>query len=347
MKKTGKIILYIVIAILIVIVAGISYISFALPNVGQAEDITIKATPERLARGEYLANNVAGCFVCHSRRDKSKFGAPPSTENRGGGGDTYDGTNGFPGQLVMPNITPFKLKDWTDGEILRAMTCGVNKQGNALFPLMPYPQYSKMDREDLYSIIAYVRTLTPVPIDNFKKKLNFPFSLLLNTLPKKAEVQADIRPKTTDSVKYGAYLVLMGECELCHSRSNALGLQVPGSGFAGGRKAIVVGIVNSLPVNFINWVPNITPDKETGIGKWTSDQFVKRFKAYADASKIPKLSQGDFQSAMPWSLYAGMTEGDLKSIFAYLKTVKPVHRKNAKVFQLADDDADADSSKDK
>ena len=346
MKKTGKIILYVVIFILIVIVAGVSYISLALPNVGPPESITIKITPERVARGKYLAENVAACFTCHSRRDLSKFSGPASPVNRGGGGDTFDEKNGFPGLIVIPNITMFNLKNWTDGELLRALTCGVNRNGKAMFPIMPYPQYAKMDREDLYSIIAYLRTVAPVPIDNFKQRLNFPFNLLLNTMPKKAEVKAGIVPKTTDSVKYGAYLVTLGICEVCHSRTNAIGLAVPDADFAGGRKITTPGTINSLPVTFINWTANITPDLETGIGKWNSARFVKRFKVFADTTKIGKISKGDFQSIMPWAAYAHMSEGDLKSIFAYLKTIKPVHHKIAKVFQLADEDADVNSLKD-
>ena len=77
----------------------------------------------------------------------------------GGGGEKFGKEAGFPGTLYSKNITPYALHNWTDGEIFRATTSGETKDGKALFPLMGYPAYGKMDREDVYSIIAYVRTL--------------------------------------------------------------------------------------------------------------------------------------------------------------------------------------------
>ena len=69
---------------------------------------------------------------------------------------------------------------------------------------------------------------------------------------------------------------------------------------------------------------NITPDK-TGIGEWTSEQFVKRFTMYQDTSYHPqKLKENDFNSVMPWMMYSGMKTSDLLAIYTYLKTVKPI-----------------------
>ena len=84
-------IIWIVIAILIVVVAGTGlYISFVLPNVGEASDIKIDTTPGRIARGKYLANNVTGCIACHSKRDWSKYAAPVVHGTVGGGGERFD-----------------------------------------------------------------------------------------------------------------------------------------------------------------------------------------------------------------------------------------------------------------
>ncbi|HEY5919236.1 MAG TPA: cytochrome C, partial [Chryseolinea sp.] len=70
---------------------------------------------------------------------------------------------------------------------------------------------------------------------------------------------------------------------------------------------------------------NITPDKETGIGNWTREQFVARFKMYTDSSYVlPSVGPGEFNTIMPWTMYAGMTEEDLSAIFAYLQTVAPI-----------------------
>jgi hypothetical protein len=69
---------------------------------------------------------------------------------------------------------------------------------------------------------------------------------------------------------------------------------------------------------------NITPDPETGIGGWTAEQFVARFKAYSVPGNVPKMAPGQVNTIMPWVMYSGMDTSDLRSIFAYLKTVKPV-----------------------
>jgi hypothetical protein len=70
---------------------------------------------------------------------------------------------------------------------------------------------------------------------------------------------------------------------------------------------------------------NITPDKETGIGDWSEAAFINRFKMYADSSYIPaKVSPTDFNTIMPWMMYATMTHEDLAAIYAYLETTTPV-----------------------
>jgi len=72
---------------------------------------------------------------------------------------------------------------------------------------------------------------------------------------------------------------------------------------------------------------NITPDKATGIGNWTAEGFVELFKSYRDTSKTGGKPQAHTLSPMPWYDYSGMTKTDLKAIFAYLQTLKPVHNK--------------------
>ena len=69
---------------------------------------------------------------------------------------------------------------------------------------------------------------------------------------------------------------------------------------------------------------NITPDNETGIGKWTEEAFVQRFKMHENPAVVPA---GGPNTIMPWSMYAGMQEKDLRSIYKYLRTVEPVKHK--------------------
>jgi hypothetical protein len=73
---------------------------------------------------------------------------------------------------------------------------------------------------------------------------------------------------------------------------------------------------------------NITPDKETGIGAWTEEQFIQRFRMYADS--VPVVAAGEFNSMMPWTMYGKMETEDLAAIYAYLRTVAPISNKVTK-----------------
>jgi hypothetical protein len=96
------------------------------------------------------------------------------------GGEMFDKTvANIPGVLYAKNITPAGIGDWTDGEILRAITVGVNKKGEALFPLMAYNRFRHMSQEDLYSIIAYLRTLKPIENKIPERTLDFPLNFIV------------------------------------------------------------------------------------------------------------------------------------------------------------------------
>ena len=88
--------------------------------------------------------------------------------------------------------------------------------------------------------------------------------------------------------------------------------------FAGGQGYIVPGGSKVFSAN-------ITPDKETGIGSWTKEQFVSRFTQFANGKMQPTpVKPGEFQTIMPWWRYGSMKVSDLEAIYAYLKTIKPI-----------------------
>lgn len=89
------------------------------------------------------------------------------------------------------------------------------------------------------------------------------------------------------------------------------------------RKGFAGGADFRMPNGFTVYSKNITPDL-SGIGGWSRETFVKRFAAYRDKANPHRVSQGELQSPMPWSMYAGMTDADLGAIHDYLRTVKPV-----------------------
>ncbi len=312
---------YFVILIVLIAISAVSYVSFALPDVGKPEEIKVVATPQRLARGKYLASHVAVCIDCHSTRKWGEFAGPIDTNVIGAGGEKFDAAVNFPGLVYVPNITPSHLKSWTDGELFRAITAGVKKDGSAIFPIMPYTSYGKMDKEDVYSIIAYIRTLKPVENSSPARQLNFPLNLLVNTMPQKAALGK--LPAQNDTLKYGQYLVQAAACADCHTKA-VQGKRVAGMDFAGGNEY-------GLPGGGVLRSANITPDMQTGIGSWTKEQFVARFMQYANGSAKPvAVKPGDFQTIMPWWKYGGMQQQDLEAMYAYLHTLKPVSNKVVK-----------------
>lgn len=131
----------------------------------------------------------------------------------------------------------------------------------------------------------------------------------MHTMPAKAAFTQ--KPSPADTVNYGKYLVQVASCGDCHTNKEK-------GEFAGGNEF-------QQPAGILR-VANITPDNETGIGTWTKEMFVRRFKMYADSSYKPrKVGADEVNTMMPWMMYKGMQQSDLEAIYAYLRTVKPVH----------------------
>jgi cytochrome c2 len=318
MKSTTKLLIYAVIFILMVFAGILAYIDLLMPNVGKPEHITIQATPQRVARGAYLANHVCLCMDCHSARDWSKPESVIDPQHFGSGGYAMDASDGYPGTVYVPNITPYKLVSWTDGQILRALTTGVNKDGKAIYPVMPWYNFAKMNREDLYSIIAYMRSIPSIKTAPFPaRRLKFPMDIWVNTLPYKTKILRN-HPPANDSVKYGAYLIAAADCSFCHSTQKN-GSDLPGMEYAGGRQYAV-------GANKTFYAANITPDKATGIGNWTEAAFVQRFRSFTDSAKKVDKASAEV-NPMPWYEYSGMSTADIKSIYVYLRSIKPVTHK--------------------
>lgn len=317
MKKFFKISLYIIGVIAVLIIAFIVYFNSSYPKVDPPSDEKVEITQTRLDRGKYLANHVTVCMDCHSIRDWTKFTGPITPGTLGKGGDKFDeATAGIPGVIYAKNITPAGIGNYTDGELMRAITNGVTKDGKALFPLMPYPGYNKLTKEDLYSIIAYIRSLKPIKNEVPEGALNFPLNLIVKTIPPQS-YKPSPEPDKNNPKEYGKYLTTISGCFDCHTEMEK-GEYKMDKAFAGGFQFnFSGGVVRSA---------NITPDKTTGIGSWTKDQFILRFKMMnPDSNQIPSVGMNDFNTAMPWTMYAGMTRDDLGAIYEYLKTLKPVH----------------------
>lgn len=309
---------------LLVIVAlaaiGVAYLYLRKPAQRPASTEKIESTPERLARGKYLVENVSSCLDCHSERVLA-YGLPMKPGREGVGGFIWDAKIGFPGTLAAPNITPDPetgLGKWTDGEIMRAIREGVDRDGKALFPIMPYGHYRDLSDDDAAAIVVYLRSLKPQRYARPAKALNPPLNFIEKLIPKPLDGPVTA-PSRANTVEYGHYLLKIAACEECHTPQEK-GKPIPGMELAGGfeMKTPYFRVVTA----------NITPHPSTWMGRATKAEFIARFHAFAgvNASNAPQAEKGR-NTLMPWLTFSGMTDEDLGALYDYLKTVPPIDHK--------------------
>lgn len=266
-------------------------------------DVKFESTPERIARGKYLANGGSHCFLCHSERDWDKPGAPPIESKKGAGSIMID-RDGF--RMVAPNITPdieTGAGTWTDDMFARAIREGVGHDGRALYPLMLYQEFKHFSDEDIASIVVYLRTLPPVKNKLPKRKLPIPVQQWIVHLPLRINKPVP-EPDFSNVLERGKYMTEVGGCVGCHtSWDSAL---KPGL-FGGGMLIVVRGKVDSA------YTANISPD-ESGLF-YDEDAFIT----------VIRTGKGrTLHSIMPWVLIKNYTDEDLRAIYKYLTSQKPI-----------------------
>lgn len=306
----------VLIAIPILFVAMCLYLLVRRPSSAAPSNVIVGLYPERIERGKYLFTTLLDCDGCHSQRDFTRLGGPVVVAGRGQGGVMQ--MEGLPGEVYAPNITPDKetgIGNWTDGEKIRAIREGISKDGHMLFPLMPYPGYRYLSDVDVMSLVSYMNTLAPVRNYVQRSKISFFVSIMVKGVPQPVTRTIPPVDKYGGEI-YGEYLVSIAGCEECHTPQKR-GQADASMRFAGGRTfATPFGTVLSA---------NITPDKDTGIGKWDFVRFRDRMQAmeqYKD-KEFPKVGPERF-TLMPWIAYSGLTDHDLEAIFLYVKSRRAI-----------------------
>lgn len=304
LKWTGIILLFIIAGLFITIqLRQNRTFNAPYPEIKASRDSAI------IAKGKAIIYGPAHCANCH---------APAAWEeqvNRGmeaplSGGQVFD----LPiGKIYSKNITPDKtgIGNMTDAEFARALRYGVRPDGKALFDFMPFHNTSD---EDIIAIISYLRHQPPVKNEVPENKLNLlgkaVNAFLLKPVGPTGEVPVSVKPDT--SVLYGQYLANnIANCRGCHTNRDLMTGAFTGKDYSGGLKMEAVTDSGSY---FIT-TPNLTPDPTGRIKGWTQEQFIKRFRM---GKLIP-------QSHMPWGPFSRMSDDELKAIYNFLQTVKPVH----------------------
>lgn len=293
---------------------GAMWVALQEPERRPPEDLTVELSPERIARGTYLATHVARCVHCHSQQDTSKFGRPVIPGTEGAGGMCLGPSTGFEGRICPPNITPDPetgIGRWTDGELLRAMREGVNRRGEALFPMMPYEKYRHaLSDEDAHAIIAWMRSLPPQQRPTPRRDLPFPLGIAIKTLP--AIVEGPVQPPRDTAEKRGWALAELAGCPICHTPIDARHHPVEERHMAGGRPY-------PLGEGAVVTSANLTPHPD-GLGDLSLEGLGERLGRHASPAPVEPARN----TVMPWQSFAGMEEADLADLHAWLRSLRPL-----------------------
>jgi Cytochrome c len=314
MSTSGRIILVATLALVVLLAIAVTFTVGWRPVLGpKTRPLTGKkfeVTPQRLQRGQYIFNSLAICVDCHSEHDSSQKDHPVLA-NMVGSGEVMPLDN-LPGRIVAPNLTSDRQTgagSWTDDQLARAIREGIGHDGRALFPIMPYERYRHMSDEDLASVVVYIRTLPPVSHALPATEIIFPVKYLIRAVPEPI-TDGVSAPSQSTRVQYGAYLINMAACADCHTPMDK-GQPIAGLDFAGGQ------VFQGKWGHTVS--ANITPDP-SGINYYDENLFIQVMRTgYVKARKLDAL--------MPVEQFQGLTDDDLKAIFAYLKTLNPVRHR--------------------
>jgi mono/diheme cytochrome c family protein len=259
-------------------------------------------TNDIISRGEYLAR-IGDCVACHTAAGGREFAGlrPMATPF---------------GNIYAPNITPDDqtgIGTWTADDFYRMMHTGRSKNGELLYPAMPFANYTKITREDSDAIYGYLMSVPPAKQPNRPHELGFPFNnrqLLVGwrTLYfSQGEYQAD--PSQNKDWNRGAYLVQgLGHCSMCHTAVSALGGSRDQQAFSGGM------IPNQ------NWyAPSLTSNREAGLGEWEIKDITDLLQAGASkrATVYGPMAEVTFHSLQY------LNDEDARAMAVYLKSLPP------------------------
>ncbi len=296
----------------IVLVAGIFCAYVAITGVPTYDkptvpDISVQVTPERVARGEVIAQ--IQCMECHANNSNQMTGKYMAE------------VPSLFGKIYSKNITQDKEKgigNWTDGELIYFLRTGVRRDGSYA-PVMP--QYPNISDEDLQSVVAWLRSdRFPVQATSEEpqsSELSIVSKLLTHTMMKPLPYPQRMiaPPDTTDPVALGKYTAdAIGDCFGCHSGDlvdqDKVHTERTKGYYGGGIEMVGEG---GQPVI----TANLTFDEETGIArKYTKEQFVK-------AVKLGVRPDGSLLR-YPMTPKLGLSDKEVGAVYEYLKTVPKI-----------------------
>jgi len=255
-------------------------------------------------RGEYLIR-AAGCVSCHTDHD-----------NKGAylaGGRAI--STSF-GTFYTPNITSdpvYGIGNWSKQDLEQALQQGTAPDGSHYFPVFPYNSYTNLLEDDIRAMAAYLHTVNPVARKNHEHETPWYLFRWVMAIWKWLFFEpGEFKPDSKQDELYnrGAYLVAIGHCTECHTPRDDKGVLDD--------QRYLVGIKDGPEGDAI---PNITPDRKTGIGQWSQGDL-------SYFLKTGEFPDGDYSGGLMAEVIddgtSHLKDDDLKSIAIYLRSLEPV-----------------------
>lgn len=286
--------------VLVFVVALLGTIKLYAPASNPVADIKVAGTPDQIALGARYAGLCAGC---HSTTGKVPLDGSKQDFLAGPGAPPV-------GSLFAPNLTPAgEVKNWSDGEIIRAIREGVHKSGRPLI-IMPSEEFHNLSDADVQAIVAYIRSQPATPNkpqnDTPTNALNVVGALFIGAglfpTSQQSPITAPIvAPPDGPTAEFGKYLVDNIGCRSCH-----------GADLAGG-----------APGGF---GPPPGPNLTAVVTKWNEADFMKTIRTGVDPTGHALNPDN-----MPWKEYSAFaTDNNLKAIYAYIHGLTPIDKSQAK-----------------
>ena len=273
---------------------GIAVCGIASIVLARADDISFA----QVQRGKYLVD-AADCFACHTAEKGKPFAG-------GRGIETPFGT------IYSPNLTPDRqtgLGGWTNDDFYNAMHFGVAPDGQRLYPAFPYPYFTKLVRDDVMAIWAYLKTLPSVKKQRPPNELIWPlnYRVVMRGWNWIFFKPGEFTPNPQKSAEWnrGAYLVEgSGHCGACHTPKNAFGADKTSQQFQGGLLQ--------------DWfIPKINDDPHNGLGSWSIDDVVEYLKTGRNA----RSGAAALMAEVVANSTSKLSDEDLRAIAIYVKDV--------------------------
>jgi mono/diheme cytochrome c family protein len=283
-----------------------------------ATDSAAQAAAQGLSHGEYVAR-LANCVACHS---------VPEGEALAGG---LKMNVPMMGNIYTTNITPDNatgIGDYTFDDFDRAMRFGVKKNGQRMYPAMPYPSYAKMSEQDMRALYDFIMNeVEPVNQPNQANEIpgwkdNARLGMGIWNLLTMDDEPYEPDSNQSDAWNRGAYLIQgPGHCGACHTPRGLLmqekGLDEDDSAFLSG-----------APLDHWN-ASSLNGDINSGLGRWTE----------ADVAEFLGSGHNRFGTAFGTMVEVvnnstqHMSDADLNAMAVYLKSLPPVAEVNATAWQ--------------